>query len=281
MIRKLGFGQRTGIELPAETQGIVRSPAKWNGDSLASMSIGYEIGVSALQMVSAFATIANDGVKIQPHIIKEIRKIGEVVTSGPQPETTRVVSVEAARDLRRMLREVVVSGTGRRAQLDGYTSAGKTGTAWKFDEVTKKVSSSKYISSFIGFVPAEAPAVTIGVVIDEPKIGGRDGGVVAAPVFHDIAEQVLPELGVGRDLPVNNMTAAIEDIPETIPVDPDAKALRSDESENADNSNEGVRDKRPALPERPAVHERKAESGRSSKRRCSGQAKIGSERASA
>jgi cell division protein FtsI (penicillin-binding protein 3) len=219
-LKKLGFGSRTGIELPAETQGIVRNPAKWNGDSLASMSIGYEIGVSALQMVSAFATIANDGVRIQPHIIKEIRKSGEVVNTGYQPETTRVVSAETARDLRKMLREVVLSGTGKRAQLDGYTSAGKTGTAWKFDEVTKKVSSSKYISSFIGMAPAENPAVTIGVVMDEPKLGGRDGGVVAAPVFHDIAEQILPELGVARDLPMDNMSAAVDDIPEATPADP-------------------------------------------------------------
>jgi len=220
-LQKLGFGRRTGIELPAETQGIVRNPAKWNGDSLASMSIGYEIGVSALQMVSAFATIANDGVRIQPHIIKEIRDSGsDAANPGNQPETTRVVSVDTARDLRKMLREVVLSGTGRRAQLEGYSSAGKTGTAWKFDEVTKKVSSSKYISSFIGVAPADNPAVTIGVVMDEPKIGGRDGGVVAAPVFHDIAEQILPELGVDRDLQTDKMTAVIDDVPEAVPADP-------------------------------------------------------------
>lgn len=235
LLQGLGFGKRTGIELPAETQGIVRNPARWNGDSLASMSIGYEIGVSALQMVTAFATIANNGVRVQPHIIKEIRKsgFGDVVNTGYQPETTRVVSEQTARDLRRMLREVVLSGTGKRAQLEGYTSAGKTGTAWKFDEVTKKVSSSKYISSFIGMVPAEEPVVTIGVIMDEPKIGGRDGGVVAAPVFHDIAEQILPELGVQRDLPLDNMTAAVEDIPEAAPADPDVKAIATDR--NSDN----------------------------------------------
>ncbi|MEP7213722.1 MAG: penicillin-binding protein 2 [Acidobacteriota bacterium] len=234
MLQKLGFGRRTGVELPAESPGIVRSPAKWNGDSLASMSIGYEIGVSALQMVSAFATIANDGVKIQPHIIKEIQKSGAVVNTGYQPDTTRVVSVETARDLRKMLREVVLSGTGRRAQLDGYSSAGKTGTAWKFDEVTKKVSSSKYISSFIGMAPAENPAVTIGVVMDEPKIGGRDGGVVAAPVFKEIAEQILPELGVSRDGPMDNKTAAVEEIPEAVPADPGLKAPAEDRNSTVD-----------------------------------------------
>ena len=234
-IQKLGFGKRTGVELPAETQGIVRSPAKWNGDSLASMSIGYEIGVTALQMISAFATIANDGVRVQPHVIKEIRReSGEVVKTGEQPEGTRVVSAQAARDLRKMLREVVTAGTGKRAQLDGYTSAGKTGTAWKFDEVTKKVSSSKYISSFIGFAPAENPAVTIGVIMDEPKIGGRDGGVVAAPVFREIAQQILPELGIAQDLPAEHLTAAIDDVPEALPADPGIKAPVAEHAEKVE-----------------------------------------------
>lgn len=224
-VQKMGFGRRTGIELPAETQGIIRPLSKWNGDSLASMSIGYEIGVSALQMVSAFATIANNGIRVQPHIIREIRKSGESVGTGIQPESTQVVSTETAADLRKMLREVVLSGTGKRAQLNGYSSAGKTGTAWKFDEVTKKVSSSKYISSFIGFAPAENPAVTIAVVIDEPKFGGRDGGVVAAPVFRDIAEQILPELGVQPDSAPENVAAVFDDIPEAVPADPAMSAV--------------------------------------------------------
>lgn len=193
---KFGFGSPTGIELPAETKGIVRNPSRWNGDSLASMSIGYEIGVTALQMATAFATIANDGIRVQPHIIKEIRQFDEKSGSTAEPEKIRVVSEDTARGLTRMLEEVVLSGTGKRAKLDGYTAAGKTGTAWKFDEKLKRVNSAKYMSSFIGFAPAEDPRVTIAVIIDEPKVGGRDGGQVAAPVFHDIAEQVLPELDV-------------------------------------------------------------------------------------
>src|SRR5690606_18358814 len=140
----MGFGSKTGIDLPAETAGIVRKPEKWNGDSLASMSIGYEIGVTALQMTSAFATIANDGIRVQPHVIKQIRKDG-AAPEGPQlAENTRVVGVETARKLRQMLQQVVLSGTGRRAQLDGYTAAGKTGTAWKFNAETKRVDPSKY-----------------------------------------------------------------------------------------------------------------------------------------
>ncbi|MGD9587758.1 MAG: penicillin-binding transpeptidase domain-containing protein [Pyrinomonadaceae bacterium] len=194
-----GFGKRTGIELPAETNGIVRHPDRWFGDSLASMSIGYEIGVTPLQMAAAFATIANDGVYIQPHILKEVRLPGSALLRTSQPEKRRVVSVETARALRLMMREVVLSGTGKRAQLNGYTSAGKTGTAWKFDEETKRVNSAKYVSSFIGMAPAEDPAVTIAVIIDEPKTGGRGGGAAAGPVFREIAEMVLPELNIRPD----------------------------------------------------------------------------------
>jgi cell division protein FtsI (penicillin-binding protein 3) len=215
-IQKFGFGKPTGIELPAETGGIVRLPERWNGDSLASMSIGYEIGVSALQIATAFATIANDGVRIQPHIIKEIRQSDEKVLPLPVPERTRVVSTETARSLRKMLREVVVAGTGKRAQLDGYSSAGKTGTAWKFDPAIKAVNRAKYVSSFVGFAPADNPAVTIAIVMDEPKLGGRDGGGAAAPAFREIAQAILPELKIERDLDVPEAVAdASEDIPET------------------------------------------------------------------
>jgi cell division protein FtsI (penicillin-binding protein 3) len=213
-VQKFGFGKPTGIELPAETGGIVRDIDRWNGDSLASMSIGYEIGVSALQMATAFATIANDGVRIQPHIIKEI-KTDETTLPLPEPERHQVVSAETARSLRSMLREVVVAGTGKRAQLDGYSSAGKTGTAWKFDPAIKAINRAKYVSSFIGFAPADKPAITIAVVMDEPKLGGRDGGGAAAPAFREIAQTVLPELGVSPDLESSSTVAETEDIPET------------------------------------------------------------------
>ncbi|MEP7149806.1 MAG: penicillin-binding protein 2 [Acidobacteriota bacterium] len=213
-VQKFGFGKPTGIELPAETGGIVRAPERWNGDSLASMAIGYEIGVSALQMATAFATIANDGVRIRPHIVKEIRQSDETTVPLPVPERTQVVSTETARSLRTMLREVVLAGTGRRAQLDGYSSAGKTGTAWKFDPAIKGINRSKYVSSFIGYAPAENPAITIAVVMDEPKLGGRDGGGAAAPAFREIAQTVLPELNVPRDLDGGSTVAEEEEIPE-------------------------------------------------------------------
>jgi cell division protein FtsI (penicillin-binding protein 3) len=197
--REFGFGAKIGVELPAEAAGLLRSPKRWNGDSLASMSIGYEIGVTALQSATAFATIANDGVKVQPHIIKEIRKADGELISTTEPEKVPVVSAGTAENLRKMLREVVLNGTARRAQLKGYTSAGKTGTAWKYDAKLKAVNRNKYVSSFIGFAPAENPEVVIAVVMDEPKGTMRYGGQVAAPVFREIAEQVLPELNVVPD----------------------------------------------------------------------------------
>jgi membrane peptidoglycan carboxypeptidase len=255
-LQNFGFGKPTGIELPAETGGIVRNPDRWNGDSLASMSIGYEIGVSALQMATAFATIANNGVRIQPHIIKEIRQSDDQIVPVAQPEKTQVVSAETARDMRKMLRQVVVAGTARRAQLNGYTSAGKTGTAWKFDEKLKKVNSAKYVSSFIGFAPAENPAVTIAVVMDEPKVGGRDGGQVAGPVFREIAQQILPELNVRPEGYVAEETV-VEDIPELPAGGPTASSLDDHAAENV--AKESVKVKIPAV-KTPAKKESKPES---------------------
>jgi cell division protein FtsI (penicillin-binding protein 3) len=213
--QKFGFGAPTGVELPAEANGIFRSPKSWNGDSLASMSIGYEISVSALQMASAYATIANDGVRVQPHIIKEIRQDGKVLSSTDAPKT-QVVTADTARYLKRMLREVVVKGTGKRAQLNGYTAAGKTGTAWKYNAKLKKVDSGKYVSSFIGMAPMDNPSVVILVVMDEPSGGARDGGQVSAPVFREIAEQILPELNVVPDANIRQETLTADDIPSEI-----------------------------------------------------------------
>ncbi len=229
LVRKMGFGTKTGVELPAETQGIVRPVNKWNGDSLASMSIGYEIGVTALQMTSAFATIANNGIRVQPHIIKEIRRSGEQPKTVTEVKQTQIVSTETARDLRIMLKQVVMTGTGRRAQLNGYTVAGKTGTAWKFNAKSKSVDSSKYISSFIGMAPADDPEIVVSVVMDEPKGGSRDGGRVAAPVFKEIAQHLLQELKVMPDAPIKQENFVAEDIPE-IPVgDPAVSDLRAND----------------------------------------------------
>ncbi len=215
MVQAMGFGTKTGIELPAETQGIIRPVEKWNGDSLASMSIGYEIGVTALQMTTAFATIANNGVRVQPHIIKEIRRSDEQPKIVTQPEQKQIVTAETARNLRTMFKQVVLTGTGRRAQLNGYSAAGKTGTAWKFNPKTKSVDSSKYISSFIGMAPADDPEIVIAVIIDEPKSGARDGGMVSAPIFREIAQQLLHEMKIPTDAPIKQEALVAKDIPES------------------------------------------------------------------
>ena len=197
---KLGFGRVTGIELPGEQSGILRLPEMWNNDSLASIAIGYEISTTALQITSAYGTIANDGVRTKPHIIKEIRNSDGETVSNEKTEKTRVFSSETARALREMLRQVVVQGTGKKAQLNEYSSGGKTGTAWKFDPILKQYNPAKFIASFVGFAPADNPSIVITVVIDEPRGGQYSGGEVAGPIFKDIAEQILPELNALPDI---------------------------------------------------------------------------------
>ena len=225
MTKKLGFGAKTGVELPAETQGILRSPKDWKGDSLASMSIGYEIGVTALQMATAFATIANDGIRVQPRIIKEIRPGNEQPKVVPQVQQTEVFTGDTSRNLKAMLRQVVLTGTGRRAQLNGYTSAGKTGTAWKFDAKSKTIDSNKYVSSFIGMAPAGNPEIVVAVVLDEPKVAARDGGTVAAPVFREIAQNILQEMKVASDAPEKQDAVVARVVPESTSKSTEIKSL--------------------------------------------------------
>jgi len=202
-ITRFGFGSRTGIELPGETAGLVRPLNRWLPSAIGSVAIGQEVGVTPVQMVAAFGALANDGVRIAPHLIREIRNAGGLPTYRPAPEQRRVVSKETATALRGMLEGVTLNGTAKKAQLDGYTAAGKTGTAQKIDARTKTYSKTKFVASFVGFAPVNNPAVVIIVVIDEPG-GSYHGGDVAAPVFRQIAEQILPELGVIPDTDFKN-----------------------------------------------------------------------------
>ncbi len=207
-ITRFGFGSRTGVELPGETAGIVHPVRRWLPSSIGSVAIGQEIGVTPLQMASAFGALANDGVRVTPHLIREIRKSNGGVTYRPAPEQRRVISKETASALRGMLEDVTLNGTAKQAQLDGYTAAGKTGTAQKIDPKTRTYSQTKHVASFVGFAPVNNPAVVIIVVIDEPA-GAYHGGDVAAPVFRQIAEQVLPELGVMPDTDFKEPTQLI------------------------------------------------------------------------
>jgi cell division protein FtsI (penicillin-binding protein 3) len=201
-ITRFGFGSRTGVELPGETAGLVRPLNRWQPSSIGSVAIGQEVGVTPLQMVAAFGALANDGLRIAPHLIREIRNVNGVTTYRPNPEQHRVISTATATALRGMLEGVTLNGTAKKAQLDGYTAAGKTGTAQKIDPKTRTYSATKFVASFVGFAPVNNPAVVIIVVIDEPG-GAYHGGDVAAPVFRQIAEQILPEMGV---IPDTNFT---------------------------------------------------------------------------
>jgi cell division protein FtsI (penicillin-binding protein 3) len=214
-ITRFGFGSRTGIELPGETAGMIHPVSRWLSSSIGSIAIGQEVGVTPLQVAAAFSTLANNGVRIAPHIIREIRTSTGTSIYRPNPEQHRVISTSTARALRGMLEGVTLNGTAKKAQLDGYSAAGKTGTAQKIDPQTKKYSNTKYMASFVGFAPVDNPAVVIIVVIDEPA-GLYHGGDVAAPVFRQIAEQILPEMGVMPDTEfknANDLVASVREAP--------------------------------------------------------------------
>jgi len=200
-IRAFGFGQQTGIELPGETRGLAKPVERWSKISFASISMGQEVGVSAVQLGSLISTIANDGVRVPPRIVA-----GTVAsTTGPQAvafhpvDGTRVISPLTAAQMKQMLQGVVIHGTGRKALLEGYTSAGKTGTAQKFDPSIGKYSKTKYYGSFAGFAPINNPQIAVVVVLDS-AVGLHQGGQVAAPVFQRIVQQVLEYQHVPHDV---------------------------------------------------------------------------------
>lgn len=188
-INQFGFGQRTGIDLPGEERGIFRNLDRWTSISIASLSIGYEISVTAIQMLQAINIIANKGVSVPPRIVKKTSESYEN-TNEMFENQKRVISRETASTISSILQEVVRKGTGTAAQIKGYSIAGKTGTAQKLNPSTKQYSSSQHAAIFVGFVPAEKPFISIIVIIDSPK-GPYYGGLVAAPVFREISAQIL------------------------------------------------------------------------------------------
>lgn len=201
--RRLGFGAKTGIDLPGESGGILRPLNRWQPSSIGSIAIGQEVGVTPLQMAVAYSVIANGGSWVKPHIVREMRAPDGSVLYQAKPETRPALKAETVANLRGMMEGVTLHGTARKAQVEGYTAAGKTGTAQKIDPKTRAYSATKYIGSFVGFAPVSNPAVVIIVVIDEPR-GAYHGGDVAAPVFREIAEQILPELSVTPDVEVKS-----------------------------------------------------------------------------
>ena len=212
-IKRFGFGTKTGIELPGETSGILRKVERWQPSSIGSIAIGQEIGVTPVQMVAAFGALANDGMRVAPHLIREVRNAEGAVVYRAQPEQRRVISAETAIALRGMLEGVTLHGTAKKAQLDGYSAAGKTGTAQKIDPRTKAYSATKFVGSFVGFAPVSNPQVVIIVVIDEPA-GAYHGGDVAAPIFREVAEQILPNLGIMPDIETSSVPELVAQVNE-------------------------------------------------------------------
>jgi cell division protein FtsI (penicillin-binding protein 3) len=204
-IRAFGFGAPTGVDLPGESRGLLHRVENWSAISIGSVSMGQEIGVTPIQLITAVSAIANGGLLIKPHVVQQIKRGEQVLPTSASlsaAEPRRVIRPETAATLRRLMEGVVLHGTGPLARLDGWTAAGKTGSAQKIDPATGRYSPTQLIASFTGFAPINNPAVAILISLDSP-VGLREGGQVAAPVFKRIAEQVLSYLDVPRDVPLN------------------------------------------------------------------------------
>ncbi len=190
-VSRFGFGKPTGVALPGEEQGIVPSYAQYSGSSIANLPIGQGESVTPMQMITAYAAIANGGILRTPQVIEKIG--GRPV---PEPKGHRVISPATAASVRTMLEGVLApGGTAHEAEIPGYDLAGKTGTANKVDPVTHEYSKTKYVASFMGFAPANDPRLLVAVVVDEPQ-GSIYGAEVAAPAFQKIAAFALPYLGI-------------------------------------------------------------------------------------
>lgn len=189
-IRLFGFGSKSGVDIPGEISGVTKSPRQWSKISIATMPMGQEIGVNVLQLAGAFSVIANGGTLMKPYLVTEIRdKYGETIKEfKPQP-VRQVLSPGTAARMRKILTGVVENGTGKLARVPGFTAGGKTGTAQKLDP-DGRYSHSKFMASFVGFAPAEEPALVVAVVLDEPH-PYYYGGVVAAPVFRNVVSDTL------------------------------------------------------------------------------------------
>jgi cell division protein FtsI/penicillin-binding protein 2 len=193
-ISRFGFGHRTGIDFPGETRGIVPPLERWSGSTIGTLPIGHGIAITPVQMAAAYGTVANEGVWLQPHLVERVG-----TKSRPPVVARRILTPRVSRQVLRMMEDVVIEGTGQEAQLPGYTVAGKTGTAAKPDP-SGGYSTSRYVASFVGIVPAKNPRLVILVTVDEPA-ASIWGGVVAAPAFQEIAGFDLQYLEIPPDAP--------------------------------------------------------------------------------
>ena len=205
-VRRFGFGSKTGIELKEENRGRVWPFDKWRKTSWASVSMGQEVGVTTLQLAQAASIVANGGMLVRPHLV--LRKADKPYVAPPP---VRVLQPENAITMRQMMEGVVVLpyGTGRRARLAGYSVGGKTGSAQIFDTISKHYTHA-YNGTFMGFAPLVNPALVVVVTLNGTHGEGGFGGVVAAPVFHDVATEALRVLEVPKDLPDDTPTAVTQ-----------------------------------------------------------------------
>lgn len=189
-IRAFGFGKPVGVDLPGESSGIVPPPTAWLGPGLQTISFGQGVSTTALQMLTAATALVNDGTMLRPYVVRAVRdRAGRMVNVVGRVPLRRVVRPETARDVLQMMVGATERGTGSLARIDGYVTAGKTATAQK-PAATGGYDPSRYVASFLGIVPVPNPRLAALVVLDEPR-GAYSGGEVAAPVFRQIASQVL------------------------------------------------------------------------------------------
>ena len=231
-VRPFGIGQPTGIALPGENRGLFRPVSEWTPSSIGSIAMGQEVSVTPIQMISAISAVANGGMYYHPTIVRDIQTVGPIPDlTGPDPH--RATDERTAGEVRDMMESVVLKGTGMPAKLDGYSAAGKSGTAQKIDPATGRYSATDYVASFAGFAPVNDPAVTILVVLDSP-VGGHHGGEVGGPIFKRIAQQVLTYMGVPHDIVAPSTVEMAKNVKKT-PQLPSQNALRkgSDEANQA------------------------------------------------
>ena len=195
--RNYGFGIATGIELPGEVSGEMKRPDQWSGATLNSMAIGYEVGVTPLQIVAAYAAVANKGVLMKPFVVKqELNQHNEVMSETYPQQIRRVVTERTSQLLTKIFEGVVERGTGVSAREDNVSVAGKTGTSRKF--IDGKYEVGNYTASFVGYLPAEDPKVVCLVMLDHPREGGYTGGLASAPIFKAIAEKIVASSSWGQ-----------------------------------------------------------------------------------
>ncbi|RMG69335.1 MAG: penicillin-binding protein 2 [Nitrospirae bacterium] len=199
-VKKYGFGQKTGIDLTGESPGIVKSPSEWSGTTLAAMAIGYEVMVTPLQVLNAYAVVANGGYRVRPHLLKAVMgRDGELLRVVNSSRAERVISARTTELLKEAFKAVVSEGgTAVKAAIPGNTVAGKTGTTKLIDPKTGRYTNKHFVSSFVGMVPVKRPVFVGIVVVWDPK-HAYYGGEVAAPAFREIAEKALSYLSVPRE----------------------------------------------------------------------------------